>query len=140
MVGVGDEVEMPCSKCGTGRVHAIVAKVKDRIAKIRCNTCGHLVRYKDPNAKTRPRKQAKMTPKERWEALVSKSSGRKRTAYVLTGSFGENDLIDHSTFGLGVVTQVLPDRKMHVIFEEGEKMLVNERIPPVAVLKGEKSS
>jgi hypothetical protein len=80
-----------------------------------------------------------LTPKERWEALVTRSSGRKRTVYVLTGSFGENDLIEHSTFGLGVVTQLLPDRKMQVTFEEGEKMLVNKMFQS-GTSKGEKGS
>jgi hypothetical protein len=41
--------------------------------------------------------------------------------------FREDDVIDHKSFGIGVVARVLSDQKIEVVFQTGTKVLVHER-------------
>ena len=54
-------------------------------------------------------------------------ANNKKIPYSLSGRFKVNDLINHSTFGLGVVTNLITDEKIQVIFKDGEKLLVAGR-------------
>ncbi|MGH7273572.1 MAG: hypothetical protein ACREIQ_03820 [Nitrospiria bacterium] len=126
---VGGEIISMCTKCKQSLAHTIAVRVGDRIAKVLCRTCGTLHRYINPHALlTAPRKRSKkVTPEEVWGKMVDLVSTQKKIPYTFSGNFKENDLIDHTTFGLGVVTNLLSGDKIQVIFKEGEKILVARR-------------
>jgi hypothetical protein len=76
-----------------------------------------------------PRKRTiKVSHEETWGKLVNQAEARKKIPYALSGSFKENDLIDHAIFGLGVVTHLLDNNKIQVSFKEGEKLLISKRL------------
>jgi hypothetical protein len=76
-----------------------------------------------------PRKRTIKVPhEETWGKLVNQAEARKKIPYTLSGSFKENDLIDHTIFGLGVVTHLLDNNKIQVSFKEGEKLLISKRL------------
>ena len=47
--------------------------------------------------------------------------------YAVSSKFGADDLIDHPTFGLGIVKEARSGNKIEVLFEEGPKLLVHNR-------------
>ena len=55
------------------------------------------------------------------------TASQKGLPYSLSGAFKEHDVIEHTTFGRGVVTHLLPGNKIHVAFAQGEKLLVCRR-------------
>ncbi len=68
-----------------------------------------------------------MSPEQAWEKVMDTVASEKKIPYTFSGNFKVNDLIDHTTFGLGVVTQLLAEDKIQVIFKDGEKLLVARR-------------
>ena len=130
---VGGEVVSLCTKCKTATGHNITSKVGEKIAKVRCRECGSTHRYLNPNAPRRSsrRKTTKLTAEEVWNLCVQGVSSKKKLSYTLSGTFKQNDLIDHSHFGLGVVTHVLASDKIQVTFRDGEKTLIMGMISPL---------
>jgi hypothetical protein len=128
---VSEEVVSTCTKCKQALAHTIVSKVKQRIAKVKCHTCGTIHRYIDPTLPVKPktpRKPAAQIAQEAtYEKLIAMTAGQKGQPYSLSGVFKEHDVIEHSTFGRGIVTHLVPGNKIHVAFAQGEKLLVYRR-------------
>jgi len=130
-VAVPEEISSVCSKCKQALPHTVVTKVKERVTKVKCLTCGHAHRYVDPLAPVKPktpRKPAAQIAQEvTYEKLIAMTAGQKSLPYSLSGVFKEHDVIEHTTFGRGVVTQLVPGNKIQVAFPHGEKLLVYRR-------------
>ncbi len=127
---VGDQIASMCTKCNQPEPHLIAALTGARVSKVKCSVCGSLHRYINPDTppKTTRRRSRKPTPEEVWEKMVDLlEAKRKKVPYTFAGHFKENDLIDHNTFGIGVVTLLLPGDKIQVTFKDGEKILIARR-------------
>jgi hypothetical protein len=126
---VGGEINSTCMKCGKPLAHTIMAMVGKRVSKVQCKTCDGLSAYFKPTAggKLSRKRSAKISPEETWEKMVELVSSQKKIPYKLSGEFQEKDLIDHPTFGLGVVTLLMPDDKIQVVFKDEMKILVARR-------------
>ena len=57
-----------------------------------------------------------------WEDAIAKNPS-KPISYVMSGRFALGALVDHSSFGLGMVLSLTPPDKMEVLFREGIKAL-----------------
>lgn len=123
---VGSDTPAVCTKCKVETEHTIASKVGEKIGKVRCKQCGSIHRYLRPGAPlpaTSPRRSSKLSHEEIWNRCVQNAS-KKKTAYTPSGTYRLNDLIDHSHFGLGVVTLMLTHDKIQATFKEGEKILI----------------
>jgi hypothetical protein len=58
-----------------------------------------------------------------WQEAMAEASDAAFVAYSAKGNFTEGTLLDHPTFGKGVVLGA-EGRKMEVLFAESRKMLV----------------
>lgn len=138
----GSEVDSKCLKCKDVTNHTIVAMADGKVAKVVCNVCGgrHNYRPPKPEKKTNPKKKASRSSgksikqakaEARFEELLADRDLSEAQTYSLTAVFKKGDLIDHPTFGLGVVTgTILPD-KIEVTFREEDKILICGPLPPV---------
>lgn len=64
---------------------------------------------------------------KKFERLIKKFEGKTPLHYQMTGSFKKDDLIDHDTFGKGVVIE--SDRKkIDVLFSDKLRTLVCDRV------------
>ena len=126
---VGNDVNSLCMKCKRSQVHVIASMVQDRIGKVQCRTCGSFHRYRDPEAPVKPPRirGGKVSHEETWEKMLKHVASQKKILYTFSGDFKINDFIEHATFGLGVVTHLLPDDKVQIIFKDSEKILVARR-------------
>jgi hypothetical protein len=128
---VMEEIVSSCTKCKQALAHTVVSKVKQRVAKVKCNTCGTIHRYLDParpiKPKTPRKPAAQIAQEATYEKLLAMTANQKGLPYSLSGAFKEHDVIEHTTFGRGVVTHLLPGNKIHVAFAQGEKLLVCRR-------------
>lgn len=72
------------------------------------------------------RKKSAKTHEDEWTALKEKFSDLPPEVYSIRGSYRAETLIDHPTFGIGVVTDS-QSRKIEVCFQEGVKTLMHRR-------------
>ena len=122
----------PCSKCDADRYHRVLAHTSMTEAKLECEVCGSKKKYKLGKAvattkkKTTRRKKSAATHEQAWQELKDKYSDLPPEVYSVKGSFQTDSLIDHPTFGIGVVTES-HTRKIEVCFQEGMKTLMHRR-------------
>ena len=141
-LSAGDIIEARCTRCRDILNHRIVAMVAEKVVRVECNTCGGVHNYypppslkpvKTPGGSATARKAAATprTPKrdpqqserDEWLSLRANMRLDRAKVYDMAGKFRAEDLVDHPTFGLGVVKLVVPPNKMQVLFEDGIKLL-----------------
>lgn len=137
-IRVGGEIDALCNRCELNLAHTIVAMVGPKVIKVKCNTCGsdHQYRGQQPLVKA----QSFAAPKSKApKATKSTASSRAATAwedkfhgkdlsrarrYAPTETFAVDEVVDHPTFGLGLVTHVRGD-KVDISFKQEERTLVH---------------
>lgn len=138
-IRTGGEIDAFCTKCELNLAHTIIAMVGAKVVKVKCNTCGadHAYKGEQPLMKAasfaRPKK-SKATPRAEkavlgWEERLKGKNVAGAKKYNPKEYFQVDDVIDHPTFGLGLVTANRPD-KIDVAFKAFEKTLVNGKAPP----------
>lgn len=157
---VGGEVDAFCTRCKMDLAHTILAMVGTKIARVRCNTCGGDHAFRGPPGTTdkvpasrASGSRAASTPRaERPEKVVisfeEQLAGKdiaNAPKYSPKDAYKVDQVIQHPTFGLGLVTAVRGD-KMDVAFKAETKTLVHARggvpterpafHPPAAKLSG----
>ena len=132
---VAEDITTMCTKCKMEQSHVVVAhNKKGVVAKVKCHTCGNEHKY-SPKKKT-PRKTTKTSKKgagkekpdytEEFQKLAEKYKGKEPVHYSMSGSFKAEDVIDHQSFGMGIVMSV-SYQKMEVAFPDGLRVLVCDR-------------
>ena len=114
--------------------HTVLAMVGTRVARVRCNTCKgeHVYRASAPGtAKKRSSSASGTKPPARQTAasLDSLLEGRDMShphRYSIKDVFAKGEVVDHPTFGLGVVVDVRGDR-FDSVFREGVKTLAQRK-------------
>jgi len=61
--------------------------------------------------------------KKDWVSLMEDVDEEQIVDYNLENDFSETAAIRHKTFGVGIITKVLADNKIEVVFEEAKKVL-----------------
>jgi len=142
---VGSEVDAYCTKCKMDLLHRVVAVLEARPKRVECQTCHSQHNYRKPKGAasgpraTRPTKAAGSTPRAKrmgkaeaellsqWETRVSGKSAADFTRYSVKQTFQVDQLLQHASFGQGYVAAVLQDKKITVVFRDGEKVLAHAR-------------
>jgi len=132
----GDQLEAHCTKCREVMNHTLVALLDERPVRVKCNTCGGEHRYHAPReappktpkaAPKKPSVRTKADPREaerkEWQVLQQGMDRSNAAKYAMDGQFPVNSLINHPLFGLGIVQQVMGDRKISVLFQDGRRVL-----------------
>ncbi len=129
---VGGNVESWCGKCKSEREHKIVAMIENAPKKVICNTC-----KAQHNFRSKPSEKIREKPKTstrkvksheaNYEGCLSRLTGgdfSKAKKYSIKGNFKKDEIIDHSLFGIGIVSSVIQFKKIEVLFKDEPKMLV----------------
>lgn len=141
---VGGEIDAACGKCELNLAHTIIAMVGPKVVKVKCNTCGgeHTYRGVQPLVKIQsyaaPRKSSSSSssaPRRApvvvmtWDEQFKGKDLTKAKKYSPRETFVVDDVVDHPTFGLGLVRAVR-DGKVEVAFKQEDKLLVHGKTPP----------
>ncbi len=121
---VGQDLDAWCSRCGLTLAHVVVSKRGTRLHRLECKTCRTVHAYRTGPPKS-GRSRAPKAPRK--SAYDEQMEGRDRSAalpYAPSGTYRRDDLIRHSKFGVGLVTQLLDARTMTVLFPDGPRRLV----------------
>jgi len=125
-MSVGDPIESRCTKCRKITNHIIVALKEDVPAKVQCNTCSGQHLYRPPTATrktTRRTIDPKIAEQDEWQTLKSKIVNKAAIQYTMSTVFKVGNVMDHPSFGLGLVQKVIGEQKVEVLFEEGKKKM-----------------
>lgn len=138
-IEAGNEINSRCQKCKDITNHTIIAMVDGKVAKVQCNVCGgrHNYRPEKPEKPVSTKKKttratstsAKLAKaKAHFEELVAGREPSGALAYTMDGIFKKGDLVDHPTFGLGVVAETIMPNKIEVVFRQENKILICGRL------------
>jgi hypothetical protein len=130
-IAVGSDVEAYCTKCKMVLAHTVIALQGTKPRRVKCNTCEgtHNYRATKPLAKAPAKKPAKAKApgkrtRQSWNEVMQEASAKPHKTYSMSGSFGEGDWIEHTTFGLGCVQTFTPPNKITVRFADSTRMLI----------------
>lgn len=131
---VGGEVDAFCTKCELLLAHTILAMVGAKIARVRCETCKAEHAYRGsvvPKSAGKPKKpSARALAAEKvviaWEERLKANDLSKARKYSPKEAFIIDEVINHPTFGYGIVTAIRGD-KIDVAFKAFEKTLLSKR-------------
>jgi hypothetical protein len=139
---VGGEVDALCGRCKMTLAHTILAMVGTTIARVQCNTCGAQHGFKTETGATTARARNAASAGSQAIRAASRESlvktvisfeeqlrGKdvdKARRYSPRDTYVLDELIQHPTFGYGLVRAVRPD-KVDVAFKASEKTLVHGR-------------
>jgi hypothetical protein len=130
---VAQNVITMCTKCEMELNHVVVAHdTRGIVERVKCHTCGSEHKYR-PDKKRVTKKTSKKSISiqdvdltKTFEKLAKKFKGKKPLPYSMSGSFKNDDVIDHKTFGMGIVISASYD-KMEVAFSDEPRILVFNR-------------
>ncbi len=140
-IRTGGEIDALCNKCQLNLAHTIIAMVGPKVVKVQCNTCHSLHQYKgtQPLVKAQSFAAPKGKPKTAgtareprskvvitWEERLQGKDIARAKKYSVKDTYVVDDVIDHPTFGLGLVSEVRVD-KVEVAFKAFDKTLVHGR-------------
>jgi len=124
-----------CKKCKLELRHVVISHNKEGIvSKVKCNTCGSEHRYYSEKKRLATKKKkeeaAEVAEKNRqaqkYARLLELNQSKKAKTYCMSENYRDNDVLDHKTFGKGIITKV-NYQKMDVLFETGFRLLVCNR-------------
>lgn len=133
------DVDSWCTKCRMWLAHTIVAMVAGVPKRVLCNTCHGEHAYRPhppgekPKAKASGVRKGRAPAKPRaskvseWESKVGGRDRRDAIPFNAKATFETDQLMDHSKFGIGLIVATLADKKIKVLFESGDKILVHNR-------------
>lgn len=138
-MSVGQEITTFCSSCKLSLKHVIVAHKSGNsgpVAKVRCNTCMKIHSFRNPpapksagggrRASPAPRERPAVIPIEvEWREQLSKLQGVASQAYAPTKEFKAGDVIEHPSFGCGVVKSLKDGNKLEALFQKDVKTLAH---------------
>lgn len=140
-MSVGQEIVTFCGKCKLDLRHVIVAHKNGNsgaVAKVRCNTCNTIHAFRNkPTEKTlaaaaarkaaKPRQKAEVIPVEvEWREQMDKAHKSTSIPYSPQKEFKIGDLVEHPSFGAGIVKLVKDGNKFEIIFQQDIKLLVHK--------------
>jgi hypothetical protein len=139
---VGGEVDAFCTRCRLTLAHTILAMVGTKIARVRCNTCNgdHVYRAAPgttdkPTASRARSTSSSSTPRSgrasaedkviiSFEEQLAGKDIANAPRYSPKETFKVDQVIQHPTFGLGLVTAVRGN-KVDITFKAETKTLVH---------------
>lgn len=138
---VGGEIDALCGKCELNLAHTIIAMVGPKVIRVKCNTCGgeHQYRGQQPLLKSSSTSAPKRSPSSTkpkssvvvvsWDEQFKGKDLSRAKKYSPKETFVVDEVVDHPTFGLGLVRAVRGD-KIEVAFKQDDKVLVHGKSSP----------
>ncbi len=134
---IGQEIEAFCGKCKNDTLHVITSIEENKIIKLMCKNCQSYHQYRKPKAAVEGSSKKATTllepvvkttqrrmRRDKWSRLLDSTEIEAAVEYKMQDSYEIETAINHKTFGLGVVKNIIDSRKIEVLFHDGQKILV----------------
>ncbi|MDW8283934.1 MAG: hypothetical protein RMK29_19705, partial [Myxococcales bacterium] len=130
---IGQEIDAYCPRCKTDMTHVVVSRYEDEIRRVKCNTCEDVHAFRRPRGEDvaeelveAPVKKKAQKARPTWEQVMARKRKEPRP-YHGNEVFQELDIIDHPTFGIGFVSELIGQDKIEVTFQNDKRILVHNR-------------
>lgn len=138
---VGKNIDAYCLKCKLVLAHVILFEVKDKVDRVKCNTCGAEHKYRAAAAQPKVKNSAgapkKVSSVKKTTAKVPVNDAplqwdlksrnlRPETSirdYSIKETFKVNHVINHPVFGVGFVEKVVTDKSIYVLFNDSVRLM-----------------
>lgn len=139
VLGVGKEILSYCNRCQLSLAHIILTMKETKVDKVQCKTCQskHIHRgEKKPSATrkksasstgTRSRRKTKMSSEDMWQDVMNKTDAEDLINYSPKQAYKLGDVINHPSFGPGLIDKLIDENKIQVIFRGDVKTLIHNR-------------
>ena len=133
---VAGEIVTRCTKCKLELKQIVISHNSEGIvAKVKCSTCGSEHKYYPEKKRLATKKKKEEAAKvaqrnreaEKFARLLEQNQGKKAKTYGMSENYSDSDVIDHKTFGKGIITKV-NYQKMDVLFETGLRILACNKL------------
>src|SRR6266540_1275137 len=137
-LAASDIIEAKCTRCKAVYNHTIVAMVGKVVVRVQCNTCGgahnyhapkeekaatsRVARTPSPGGAGRAKKDPAASARAQWQEIAQAKDMTAGISYDINRKYRLNDLVQHPTFGPGIVMAV-KGNKMDILFQDGVKLL-----------------
>ena len=140
-------IETRCKVCGEVTTHTVITEDDEEPTVIQCAVCDETQPYRRRKSLQRKMASSRRSMSSVWvmkkekigdvdyKKIIAKRKGFDAIEYEMTGSYKEEDLIDHSLFGIGFVRGTVFPNKIDVLFREGPKLLICARHPEESPLR-----
>jgi hypothetical protein len=127
-ITAGQNTDSYCGKCKVSREHTIMTMDGETAAKVRCTICGSMHKYKNPLdalkvRKPRSKKDDPAAAEVLWATGLAEAKGKERV-YDMTSKYRIGDIVNHHTFGKGVVMKVHCN-KCDMLFKDKERLMAS---------------
>ena len=100
----------------------------EAIAKVKCKTCGSVHKFRNPadppKVRTPRVKKVKIDAAvATWEAGMAEARGKEHV-YSMGAKYRIGDVVDHHTFGKGIVRKLYMN-KCDVLFKDKERLMAS---------------
>lgn len=133
---VGSEIEAYCPgpRCKADTTHTIISMYENEIRRVQCSVCNDVHAYRKPRGETFddtveliPMPQSRQLSWEESMSHVSEKALAQCRPYSIRDTYETMDVVSHPTFGIGFVTELLPDNKVEITFKDERRVLVHNR-------------
>ncbi len=126
----GENIASYCTKCKLSPDHTIVAMDGEAIVKVKCKTCGSTHKFRNPadapKARSPRAKQGdgtKPSAETLWETGIAQAKGKEHV-YTMAAKYRVGDIVNHHTFGKGVVLKLYVN-KCDMLFKDKERLMAS---------------
>jgi hypothetical protein len=129
-ISIGQNIDSYCGKCKLSLDHTIMTMEGEAAAKVRCKTCGTMHKFKSPLDAQKVRKPRAekgageaATTEIVWAAGLAAAKGKERD-YSMASRYRIGDIVNHQTFGKGVVVKLYAN-KCDMLFKDRERLMAS---------------
>lgn len=104
---LGGDIDAYCGKCKEIREHVVAAlSTSGVVERVQCRTCQSNHLYRERNQKTAAPRAASRASASRKEVEAAAEPSGPLRQYSMRERFAVGDRLEHSKFGIGIVTEV----------------------------------
>jgi hypothetical protein len=129
------DIEAWCPICKQKSGHTIITIFKNSPKRIKCNACDehHNLSAKSPGenrTKTKSLTRKSRSKEATYQEYLSRLTGgdpANSIKYNIKGNFKKDEIIDHLSFGIGIVLSVNKADKIRILFKDGPRLLIQNQ-------------
>jgi hypothetical protein len=142
----GSPIEAYCLSCQKDENHVVLEADGMQVRLVRCEKCGEEGVLRAPRAKTkaallefaqkkkkkavpqkRKTRRKNVSPEEVFRELAQSFDLNQPLTYSIKAVVEPGDVVEHPTFGIGIVTSLSGPDKAKICFESGERTMICNR-------------
>ncbi|UCE71543.1 MAG: hypothetical protein JSU99_09690 [Nitrospiraceae bacterium] len=131
----GEGLNAWCPRCTMQSEHTIISIIDNAPKRIKCNTCEeHHTWSAKLSGKshgqlksTGRRERSKEALYKTYLTRLAESDPAHSIKYTIKGNFEKDQIIEHITFGIGLVLSVIQENKIEILFKDGPRLLIQNQ-------------